>query len=293
MRGIGHWLDRRPRERRPSVFFRIIGDELTDLDTGRFRAGAAFYRLACADLRTRAGQERVFFLVNSAAKARSVSRVCGRRPFMMQHHFGGVAADVVATVPATLTVYVHLNARSGRLVGNLHEIIQRVVAVEPSVRFLIRTPAEFADRVAAGESVVGSHVEILSPEQNLADHVKNLARCSLVWLAYEAQPYRFLTSGVFTEAASLGKPVIVPCGTWMAEKIADGCGVGMSFANQPPESLADVILKGLEDSHQLASAAQALAPRLAEETGCRRFHRNHGVPFQDRSRHGPELPDWR
>ena len=40
--GIGLWLAKRLPERRPSVFFRITGDELTDLDTGRFKARAAF-----------------------------------------------------------------------------------------------------------------------------------------------------------------------------------------------------------------------------------------------------------
>jgi hypothetical protein len=106
---------------------------------------------------------------------------------------------------------------------------------------------------------------------NTTDYFKNLARSTLVLLAYEAQPYRVLTSGVFTEAASLGKPVIVPGGTWMAEKMAQGYGVGMSFEDPSTRSMADVILKSIEASRQLAAAAQEIAPRLAEETGCRRF----------------------
>lgn len=271
IRGIGMWLEKRPPERHPNVFFRIIGDELTDLNTGRFRARAAFYRLACSDLRTRAGQERVFFLVNSVAKARSVSRVCGRRPFMMQHHFGGVAAEVAATVPTTPTIYVHLNARSGRLAGNLLDIIRRVVAIEPSVRFLIRAPAELADMVVVTDSIIGPCVDILSAEQSLSDYIKNLARCSIVWLAYEAQPYKALTSGIFTEAASLGKPLVVPEGTWMAEKITEGYGVGSTFEDPAAECVARVLLDAVRGADQLGAAARDIAPRLKRETGCRRF----------------------
>lgn len=274
IRGIGSWLAQRPQGQRPCIFFRIIGDELTDLETGRFRARAALYHLACADLRTRPGQERVFFLVNSAAKARSVSRVCRRRPFMMQHHFGRVATSVPAVTPTTPIIYVHVNMRSGRLAANLGDVIQRVAAAEPSVRFLIKVPVELSGTVTKLKSGTASRVEFVSPEQGMADYFTNLARCSLVWLAYEAQPYKALTSGVFTEAASLGKPVVVPQGTWMTEKIAEGFGVGVSFGDTTTRTVAGALLEAMRNSDQLGAAARAIAPRLSEETGCRRFIEN-------------------
>ncbi len=271
IRGIGLWLAKRLPERRPSVFFRIVGDELTDLDTGRFKARAAFYRLACADLRTRPGQERVFFLVNSRAKARSVSRVCGRRPFMMPHHFGRLPAEVMATPAVDPTVYVHLNARSGRLGANLGDIIRRVAAIIPSVRFVVRAPAELSKTVAALEPDIASFVELLPSGQSVPEYLANLARSTIVLLAYEAQPYKTLTSGVFTEAASLGKPVVVPGGTWMAEKIAEGYGVGMVFEDGAAGSVAGVLLDALQSCERLGAAARQIAPRVGEETSCRRF----------------------
>ncbi|CAN5302913.1 hypothetical protein BH10PSE11_BH10PSE11_05720 [soil metagenome] len=269
IRGIGAWLAKQPQDQRPSVFFRIIGDELTDLDTGHFKARAALYRLACSDLRTRAGQERVFFLVNSKAKARRVSRVCSRRPFMMQHHFGRTFTGVPTVLPAAPTIYVHLNERSGRLAKNLGDIVRRVARADPSVRFLIKAPAELAE--AATELKRNPSVEIISHGQDLSDYITNLTRSSLVWLAYEAQPYKALTSGVFTEAASLGKPVIVPGETWMTEKIAEGFGVGVSFDDTSARAVADVLLDAVRRSDQLGVAARAIAPQLGEETGCRRF----------------------
>jgi glycosyltransferase involved in cell wall biosynthesis len=271
IRGIGGWLSEQPDGKRPAVFFRIIGDELTDLDTGRFKPRAAFYRLASADLKKAPGQERVFFLVNSSAKARAVSRVLCRRPFMMQHHFGRAAGNVPVTDPTSPTVYVHLNARSGQCLANLGETIEQVCAAEPAARFLLKPAGDISQAIAALHLQDRPSVEILPRDMNTADYFKNLARSTLVLLAYEAQPYRVLTSGVFTEAASLGKPVIVPGGTWMAEKMAQGYGVGLSFEDPSARSMAGVILKGIQAAHQLAAAAQEIAPRLAEETGCRRF----------------------
>ena len=95
--------------------------------------------------------------------------------------------------------------------------------------------------------------------------------CTIVLLAYEAQPYKALTSGVFTEAASLGKPVVVPGGTWMAEKIAEGYGVGMVFEDCAANSVAGVLLDVLQSCERLGAAARQIAPRVGEETSCRRF----------------------
>jgi hypothetical protein len=271
IRGAGSWLAKRRPKRRPSVFFRILGDELTDLETGRFKPRASLYRLACADLHEHPGQERVFFLVNSASKARSVARACCRRPFLMQHHFGGVATGFAATDPAEPTVYVHLNPRSGSLAANLGDIIRRVAASEPCVRFLIRVPAGISPQLGPDAA---SFVEVLPPEQNIADYLANLARCTMVFLAYEAQPYKALTSGVFTEAASLGKPVVVPAGTWMDEKIAQGYGVGKVFEHPTAECAAAAISDVLKASTRLGAIARQIAPRLAVETGCRRYIEN-------------------
>lgn len=272
IRGIGAWLEKQPAERRPSVFFRIIGDELTDLDTGRFKARASFYRLASADLRARSGQERVFFLVNSRSKARAVSRVLRRRPFMMQHHFGRPIVDASAADPLHPVVYVHLNRRSGRLASNLGDIIRRVGAVQPNIRFLIRTPGEFLEKLRGSFSPdVAARAEILSSDLGNAEYLTALSRCTMALLAYESQPYKVLTSGVFTEAASLGKPVVVPGGTWMAEKIVEGYGVGTVFDDHTAQSVAAALLEALQNSDQLGAAARAIAPRLGEETGCRRF----------------------
>lgn len=269
--GIGEWLSGRAADSRPAVFFRIIGNELRDIDTGRFRPRAELYRLASASLGNSQVEERVFFLVNSLAKARAISRVLRRRPFMMQHHFGrtpdaGPGADM-----ENPTIYVHLNDRSGRSLASLPETIERVRASEPRARFLLKPSGEIAKQMAGlrlGDSLFD---EILPAEMEEAEYLQALARSALVLLAYEAPPYRVLTSGVFTEATSLGKPVIVPEDTWMAEKMAEGYGVGLHFADPTAQSLADVILRGLRDRRQLAADARDLAPRLAEETGCRRF----------------------
>ena len=150
---------------------------------------------------------------------------------------------------------------------------------------------ELPEAIAAPEPEIVASVEILPAEQSTADYLANLARCTMVLLAYEAQPYKALTSGVFTEAASLGKPVVVPAGTWMAEKIAEGYGVGMAFEGPAAASVAEVILQALRSADQLGATAREIAPRLGEETGCRRFIERMMAIGRRPSGHGATLSD--
>jgi glycosyltransferase involved in cell wall biosynthesis len=80
-----------------------------------------------------------------------------------------------------------------------------------------------------------------------------------------------LTSGVFLEAASFGKPVVVPSGTWMSRQIATGCGVGTIFEEPSPNSVAAALLQALSDADNLSAAACAVAPRVRAENSSQRY----------------------
>ena len=117
------------------------------------------------------------------------------------------------------------------------------------------------------ESEIASIAEIIPDGQNTADYLANFSRCSMVLLAYEPQAYRNSASGVFVEAASFGKPIVVPDGTWMAQQIAIGRGAGTTFKEPKSESIVAALLKAV-------AASNALALRLARSP--RRYER--GIP---------------
>ncbi len=270
--GVGLWLARRPPKRRPSVFFRFTGAELIDLGTGRFNSAAVFFRMACSDLRTRPGQERVFLLTDSSALARLMTRVCCRRAFLMPipKHLG-VAAKGDSPEPTRPTVYVHVNVRSGRLVRDLGDIIRRVTTAEPAVKFIVKSSG-LSDETRTGlVSEVASLAEILPAEQDTADYLANFSRCTVVLLAYEPQAYMNITSGVFVEAASFGKPVVVPRGTWMAQQIEAGRAVGTIFEETGAGSIAAAILEALTGCERLGASARSLATQKRNENSCQQY----------------------
>ena len=270
--GAGSWLAGRPRQRRPSVFFRIVGDEFADWLAGRSPYGALMYHMACSDLGTRCGQERVFLLGSSAAIVRRVSRAGGRRVFAtaIPKHLAFPPRGA-SRGPARPAVYIHLNPRSAPFWAGLADVVRRVRAGGAEVDFIVKPSSLSADSLRFIDSQLGSLAEILPANQSPAEYLENFQRCTVVLLPYEAKPYETLCSGVFVEALSCGKPVVVPAGTLMADQVAAGSAAGMVFASPTVDSVADAVQRALGACETLAAAASALSSRVRSENSSERY----------------------
>jgi hypothetical protein len=269
---VGAWIARRASRRRPNAFFRFTGGELIDRPTGQTNSTTALFRLACSDLNRRRGQERVFLLADTTPLSQMMTRVCCRRAFP-------ISAPIYHAVPArgssasntAQTVYVHLNRYSGRLTGQLYEIIRRVSMAEPSTSFILHSRDLSGEARIALESQLASHVDLLPAEQDTPEYFANISRSTIVLLAYDAEAYKISTSGVFVEAAGLGKVVVAPGATWMAEQMANGDGVGTTFSEPTADSVVTALLQALRDSHRLGALAYSLAPQVRQANSSERY----------------------
>jgi hypothetical protein len=269
---VGAWLARRAPRRRPNVFFRFTGGELIERTTGQTNSTAAvLFRLACSDLSRRPGQERVFLLADTMPVSQMLTRICCRRAFSMPlPKYHAVPARGSSAVNTAQTVYVHLNRYSGRLIDQLSEIIRRVNKAEPSTRFIVHSRDLSGEIRISLESQLASHV-LLPAEQDTAEYFANISRSTIVFLAYEAEAYRISSSGVFVEAAGLGKVVVAPSATWMAAQMATGGGVGTIFTAPTAESVVAALLQALRDSHRLSALACSLAPEIRQANSSERY----------------------
>jgi hypothetical protein len=230
------------------------------------------FRLACSELRQKPGQERVFLLADDLQTVRTLTRFCRRRAFPMTlpKYFGSALSDdAVSNDP--FSVHVHFNARSGRLIGGLGNIIRLAAAAHPAIRFTIKTSGLAGEQRALLESQCASVARILPDEQDAADYLANFSKGAVIVLAYEAQPYTVGSSGVFVEAASFGKVVVVPHGTWMSEQIADGRGAGTTFAEPKAEALAAAISQAIADFPSLSALARGRAPEVRSQNSSARY----------------------
>ena len=72
-------------------------------------------------------------------------------------------------------------------------------------------------------------LEVLVGDLQPADFQFNMMRCGMLILPYSPDRYRMRPSGILSDAASLGIPVMVPNKTWMSDRILDGSASGIIY----------------------------------------------------------------
>lgn len=294
IRAAGIWLASRPPDQRPAIFFRFLGPELLRLDP-RQRAStspfsnlagselaepdpartsdrAIYYFLACEQLHDLPGQERIFFLAENAAIIRAINRVCRRRACLMPMpmKLSGEVAVRSPRVEDGHLVYLHVNHQSKTIRPFVSDIIRVTLAANPTTRFLVK----FANLIGPERDIdtdLASFVDIVPSSQDPDDYLANFDRATIVVLPYDAPFYRISTSGVFAEAVAFGKLLVVPSGTWMADKMAEGVGVGSTFEKPTSGSIAGALLNIMRSADRLAPEALRRATNAREEHSCKRY----------------------
>lgn len=89
-------------------------------------------------------------------------------------------------------------------------------------------------------------------------------------LPYEKESVAAINSGVFAEAASFGRPVVTPSGSWMSQQIDEGRATGAVYDEPTPESIAAALSEALQSLPRLASEAGERAARMSGENSCQR-----------------------
>src|SRR4029078_13235971 len=119
-------------------------------------------------------------------------------------HYGDFSTIPVR--PDAPSLYLHFNFRSGQLAHGASEIIRRVKVADPKVQFVVKFSRGCDADAGMIDDGIASGVELVAAEQDLEASLTIFAKSSIVVLAYKAEAGRTFTSGVFTEAASFGRP---------------------------------------------------------------------------------------
>jgi hypothetical protein len=155
---------------------------------------------------------------------------------------------------------MHLNVRSGVMLDQVDKVVRTVLGKYPAAKFLLKytrnaLPPDKKKRLGDGLGARG--IELVPSEQSHADHIATIARSDIVVLPYEATEYVALASGVFAEAAALGKITVYPDDTWMAEQAARGHVAGVGFAAASYAGMSVAIFRALDSLRELSGSAHA------------------------------------
>jgi glycosyltransferase involved in cell wall biosynthesis len=98
-----------------------------------------------------------------------------------------------------------------------------------------------------------------------------LESADIILLPYAHAFYGWASSGIFTEALSLGKIVIVPENTWMSRQLAQFNAGGVVFSSFDAKSITDAVVGASEKYSDLSKKAKAAAPPWRHHNSPKRF----------------------
>jgi glycosyltransferase involved in cell wall biosynthesis len=114
-------------------------------------------------------------------------------------------------------------------------------------------------------------VRVVHGPLDFAAYHSFLAQCDLVLLPYERSSYRARASGPFTEACVIGRPVVVPAGTWMEDQVAAGRTSGLAYEGDDPAAIAATVMRAVARLPDLTALAREHAPAWRRAQTCDAF----------------------
>jgi glycosyltransferase involved in cell wall biosynthesis len=273
---VALWLARLPAERRPSValMFRYLNHAMDYVQTRQNKEMIALlYRYAVRQL---VGiHPRTLVCADTTELAHAYKQITGV-PMLELPNPMDVSALLAKASPLKsdgrpVVVYQgHTSPLRG--FHFLPEIIQRCAALTPRPRFVIQVQNRenaaatgLAPVIAQLDQLPSEHVELINGPLEQEDYLKLLQRADVVLLPYSPTFYGFGSSGVFTEAASVGKVVVACAGTVPARQGRDyqlGVVAGEKWT---PQAMAAAVSSALQRLPALRQQAASGAPRYRAE----------------------------
>jgi glycosyltransferase involved in cell wall biosynthesis len=273
---VAMWLGKLPADRRPAVavMLRYLNHAM---DYVQARANkeliALYYRYAAGVLL--ATQPRSIICADTRELASAYQKIIGVPVLELPNPMDVSALVTTAAAPArpgrpTIVYQGHTSALRG--LHFLPDIIERCAKLSPKPHFVVqvqsREPAAnnpLGPTLARLDRLAGDDLTLVNGELSAADYFNLLAGADIILLPYSPTFYGVGSSGVFTEAASAGKVVVVSPGTVPARQGRE-YALGVATAAQwTPAAMADAVATAVQNLPSLKAAAARGAPRFRAE----------------------------
>lgn len=273
---VALWLARLPANRRPAVavMLRYLNHAM---DYVQARANkeliAHFYRYAARALY--AAQPRSVLCADTRELAMAYQKIMSLPVLELPNPMDvsgllATATPRAANTRPTIVYQGHTSALRG--LHFLPEIIERCAKLQPRPRFVVQVQNRdaavgnpLAPFLARLDRLAGDDVRLVNGALSATDYFALLGEADIILLPYTPTFYGHGSSGVFTEAASLGKVVVVSPGTVPARQGREyDLGVVAATA-WTPAAMSEAVAVALRDLPKLRAKAEAGAPRFRSE----------------------------
>ncbi len=280
--GVALWLARIPVERRPAVavMLRYLNHAM-DYIQGRANRELipVYYRYAAQTLA--AAQPRSVICADTRELATAYQKITGRdvlelpNPMDVSHLIGSRRAAAANGRP-TIVYQGHTSPLRG--FHFLPDIIHRCATLTPKPQFVIQVQnRDTALAMKLGplleqlERMPKDDVQLVEGPLTAKDYFDLLLRADIVLLPYSPNFYGHGSSGVFTEAASLGKVIVVPAGTMPARQGHEYRLGVVPALKWTPQAMAEAVATAIRRLPALREQATLAAPKFREENSARAF----------------------
>jgi glycosyltransferase involved in cell wall biosynthesis len=236
---IADWIVSIPELKRPSVVItlRWLNSRLAyNADRGYEKAIEFIYALGIRKLKTR--HARTYFFSDTQTLAAKYAEISGIEVLVHpvpQADCGDINEAEPEVIPSKISVVYLGTASPIRGFHLLPRIIRQVLSETDNVKFVIQNPKDNPVepvRLAADaiKNMAGEFVTVLDQTLSVDDYQKVLNEADIILLPYDQKFYEYGSSGVFTEAACLGKIIITTAGT-VQEQVAKQNGLACIVTN--------------------------------------------------------------
>ncbi len=268
--GVGRWIATFPPSSRPKAALVLMyPPEWKCWLGGRPGNGPSYYQAIWSSL-PRESRRHISLCTQTEELAREYESILGIKPTPLPYYLDPGAAISSASgrdrENGLLVSYLG-GARSERGFELLPAIISSCLAANSNLRFFVQVnrhsqpPGDDVRQLSADDRV-STHSGTMDPDA----YRTAMRQASLILLPFDPARYRTQSSGVYWQAGMAGTPLVVPAGTWMAERV-QAHGHGVVFASFSSDSIAAAVLDAQSRIAELRVNARRYANLLRAEHG--------------------------
>lgn len=261
--GIARWLESIPLGSRPAISFflhRPPGD--WNVDPTTLSVSGDFHRWRYAISRLKRAQSCMTFSTLDPILSGLLSQILSIPALFLPFIQGNVPAGSSADPNPNFDLGIFGASRPEQGIRQLPEIGERLRQRHPGLKTVIqilgREHEKFL-RPRIHPSWLDTNVTLMVGHVEKHAQLDRMADCKLLLLPYDPKVYCFTASAIFTDALSLGLPVVVPSLTSMGRMILSGTASGMVYQNNDASSIADIVLKSVNRWKELRAKAQGVS----------------------------------
>ena len=273
--GCAIWLNRIPHQSRPYVCMNFMRPSFVYLypQNDTITLSGILCRSAAKILLQSLGKEKLIYTAQSASMAKLLSKLlyhpATESPMLHTYNLPANQDKPTAVkkfVAEDCRILIIGGSRVEKGFHHVPDLLELLTIKISNPSFFVQVTTElhhFKKEIARLQTMANVELHLGYLEE--AAYFEKLRDTDIVLLPYDPLLYKYLTSGIFAEAVAMGKVVVAPDSSWMAEQINNKKGAGKLFNSFDPPSIADAVLAAIEDYETLHSDAVRYAETWKNE----------------------------